>query len=170
MRGNLETRLAKLDGSDWDGIILAMAGLVRLGLEDRITEVLTFEKVLPAVGQGALAIEVREDDRDTLKYVKSLASEPTTISTTAERALLCYLEGGCQIPIGTWGRIENNKLILDAMIGSLDGRKAVRGRIQGSPEEAEALGTRLAQTLLDAGGKEILDRIRESAPVESPVV
>jgi len=160
LRGNLNTRFTKLDESDWDGMILARAGVVRLGLQNRITEILSTEQILPAVGQGALAVEIRSGDASTHKLVQGLASEAATISTKGERALLRFLEGGCQVPIGAYGRIEHNEFHLDAMIGSLDGKKIVRGKIHGDPEQSEELGKQLAQTLYDSGGKEILDGIR----------
>ncbi len=160
VRGNLNTRLAKLDESEWDGMLLARAGVVRLGFNERITEELPLEKMLPAVGQGALAIEIRHDDTQVAEIIASLNSQPTFISTSGERALLRYLEGGCQIPIGAYGRIEENIFYLDALIGSLDGKKIVRGKIHGSPDDAEKLGKQLARILYDGGGKEILDSIR----------
>ncbi|TAK59951.1 MAG: hydroxymethylbilane synthase [Bacteroidetes bacterium] len=160
VRGNLNTRLAKLDESDWDGMILARAGVIRLGFDNRITETLSFEQMLPAVGQGALAVEIRENDHRIEEYFQPLNSQPTNISTCGERALLRYLEGGCQIPIGAYGRIEDNVFQLDALIGSIDGKKIVRGKIHGKPEESEPLGKSLAKSLLECGGKEILDSIR----------
>ncbi|MBI5216026.1 MAG: hydroxymethylbilane synthase [Ignavibacteriae bacterium] len=160
VRGNLNTRLSKLDESDWDGMLLARAGVVRLGFDNRITEELPLDKMLPAVGQGALAIEIRHDDKQTSEIIETLNSQPTFISTSGERALLRYLEGGCQIPIGAYGRIEENIFHLDAFIGSLDGKKIVRGKIHGAPDDAEKLGQQLAQTLFQSGGKEILDSIR----------
>jgi hydroxymethylbilane synthase len=162
VRGNLNTRLAKLDESDWDGMLLARAGVVRLGFNERITEELPLEKILPAVGQGALAIEIRQDDSPVAEVIESLNSQPTFISTSGERALLRYLEGGCQIPIGAYGRIEDNIFQLDAFIGSLDGKKIVRGKIHGAPDDAENLGQQLARTLSDSGGKEILESIRSN--------
>jgi len=170
IRGNLNTRLAKLGESDWDGMILALAGVLRLGLEKRITEILPTEKMLPAVGQGALAIEVRTTDKQTLGWVQRLASTSTTMAVAGERALLRYLEGGCQIPIGTFGRVENNEFHLDAIIGSLDGKKIVRGKTHGKPEQAEELGRQLAETLVRSGGREILDEIRKTLPHESSAV
>ncbi|MBI4546381.1 MAG: hydroxymethylbilane synthase [Ignavibacteriae bacterium] len=170
LRGNLETRLVKLNASDWDGMILSRVGLLRLGLQDRITEVLPIEKILPAVGQGALAIEVRADDNEMLDCLSTIASEATTIATKGERAFLRRLEGGCQVPIGTYGRIEKNEFSLDAMLGSLDGKKIVRGKIHGKPEDAEELGKQLAETLLNSGGKVILEQIRNTSSVEVPIV
>ncbi len=160
IRGNLNTRLAKLDESDWDGMLLARAGVVRLGFNDRITDTLPLDKMLPAVGQGALAIEIRQNDKRIAQYFQTLNSQATFTCTSGERALLRYLEGGCQIPIGAHGRIEDNIFYLDAFIGSLDGKKIIRGKIHGSPDEAESLGKSLAKTLFESGGKEILQSIR----------
>jgi len=160
LRGNLNTRFAKLDASDWDGMVLAQAGVYRLGLQERITEILPVEKILPAVGQGALAIEIRENHTWARNHVRKLASYATEISTNGERAFLHFLEGGCQVPIGTYGRIENNIFHLDGMIGSLDGKKIVRGSVHGEPEQSEQLGITLAETLYRSGGKEILEQVR----------
>ena len=170
IRGNLNTRFAKLDASDWDGMILARVGVLRLGLEDRITEILPIEKILPAVGQGAIAVEVRTDDERVLKFVSAIASEATATATKGERALLRRLEGGCQIPVGAYGHIESNEFMLDAIIGSLDGKKIVRGKVRGTPDQAEELGEQLALTLLESGGRKILEQIRRGAPVEVPAV
>ncbi len=159
IRGNLNTRMQKLDESDWHGMILAKAGITRLGWEASITDILPTDIMLPAVGQGALAVEIRADDPRIQQIVNALHHEPTAHAVTCERALLRRLEGGCQVPIGAFGRIENSQLTLDAMIGSLDGKRMVRGSIKGLPRHAESLGTTLAQQLLDRGGKEILDEI-----------
>ncbi|MDI6767845.1 MAG: hydroxymethylbilane synthase [Bacteroidota bacterium] len=163
LRGNLNTRFTKLDASDWDGIILASAGVTRLGFENRITESFPTGKMLPAVGQGALGIEIREDDRDIIQYLHPLISQATTFSTLGERSFLRTLEGGCQIPVGAYARIENNEFIMDGMIGSLDGKKMVRGKVCGVPEKSEELGQQLAQTLYASGGREILEQIRKQA-------
>lgn len=165
IRGNLNTRLEKLDNSDWDGMILAFAGVKRLGLESRVTEILPFEIMLPAVGQGALAVEIRENDSRVADLLKNLHHEPTAIATRAERALLRHLEGGCQVPIGTYGRIEQGKLRLDAMIGSLDGKRIVRGEITGDTTHAEDLGVKLANDLVENGGREILEEIRRAGNI-----
>ncbi len=170
IRGNLNTRFAKLDDSGWDGMVLARAGVIRLGLADRITQVLPYERMLPAVGQGALAIEIRDEDTQTLEIVRSLSSEPSTRSTLGERAFLRYLEGGCQVPIGAYGRIETNRFVLDAMIGSLDGKTVVRGRGHGEPGESEDIGRRLAAALFAAGGKGILEGIRSTQRSEVEAV
>ena len=160
LRGNLRTRIEKLERSDWDGMILAYAGVRRLGWQERITEILEFDRMLPAVGQGALGLELRIDDDRMRNYLAPLVSEATTIATGCERSLLREMEGGCQIPIGAYGRIEDNVLHLDALVGSIDGKRVVRGKIHGAPAEAESLGTSLATTLLESGGRDILEDIR----------
>lgn len=170
LRGNLNTRFARLDESTWDGMILARAGVIRLGLEARIAEIIPFERMLPAVGQGALGIEISANNRRVDEYVKTMASPATTLATLGERALLRYLEGGCQVPIGAHGRIEHNIFKLDALIGSIDGKKLVRGKIHGEPERSEDLGEQLAETLFKGGGREILEDIRTLDTMQTPAV
>lgn len=166
IRGNVSTRIKKLDESDWAGMILARAGVERLGWEDRIGETLSAERFLPAVGQGALAIEIRGDDEPVRSIVSTLRHLPTEYATTAERSLLHRLEGGCQVPIGTFGRVvENQVLRLDALVGSLDGRTIVRGLIHGEPSNARRLGEELAEQLLRAGADRILEAIRALRPL-----
>jgi hydroxymethylbilane synthase len=160
IRGNLNTRFTKLDESEWAGMILARAGVIRLGWENRITQVLPLDKILPAVGQGALGIETRAGDKGTIETVSRLNHKETEISVKGERALLRRLEGGCQIPIGAYGRIHNQTFYLDAIIGSLDGKRIVRDFIKGKTEDSERLGIELAELLLSNGGKEILAEIR----------
>jgi hydroxymethylbilane synthase len=165
IRGNLNTRYAKLENSTWDGMILARAGVMRLGWADRIGESIDPLVILPAVGQGALGIEVRSGDQNVMALIARLHHTPTAKATMAERALLRTLEGGCQVPIGTYGRIGSDyngeaQLRLDAMVGSLDGTHIVRDSIAGSPEDAEALGVSLAERLLAKGARQILDGIR----------
>ena len=162
IRGNLNTRLIKLDSSEWDGMILAKAGVTRLGWEQRITDMLPFELMLPAVGQGALAIESRSDDQNVEEMLRPLHHHPTAATVTAERALLRYLEGGCQIPIGAHGQIIENELRLDAIIGSLDGKRIVRGKNIGTIAHADQIGIDLAKELFNQGGKEILEEIRHT--------
>ena len=162
IRGNLNTRLEKLRQSDWGGMLLARAGVVRLGWSHLVGDTLDVTTMLPAVGQGALGIEIRDGDRRIADYVSSLHHLPTAHAARAERALLHQLEGGCQVPIGTFGRIGNDgDLMLDAIVGSLDGRKVVRGGIHGSPSDAVLLGEKLADQLLGSGAREILAGIRE---------
>ncbi len=161
IRGNINTRLQKLDESDWDGMLLASAGLLRLGWHDRMTQVIDPKIMLPAVGQGALGVEIREDDRRMAELLNLLDDYNSRQSTTAERSLLRHLEGGCQIPIGAWGRIENDMLYLDAVVGSLDGSSIVRGKINGHPDDAMKLGVDLADELLSKGADAILATIRQ---------
>lgn len=168
IRGNLNTRLEKLGKSDWAGMILARAGVVRLGWEERIGETIPADTLLPAVGQGALAIEMRVGDKKIDRIVSVLHHVPTAQAVLAERALLRTLQGGCQVPIGTYARIETDgdseTLFLDAIVGSVDGRKIIRGKIHGSVDEAETLGENLARTLLSSGADAILRQIRDQAP------
>lgn len=161
IRGNINTRLQKLDESDWDGMILAAAGLLRMGWHDRMTQVIDPKIILPAVGQGALGVEIREDDSRMTELLTPLDDYNTRQSTTAERALLRRLEGGCQIPVGAWGRIEDNTMYLDAVVGSLDGGNIVRGKISGRPGDAMKLGVELAEKLLSEGADKILAAIRQ---------
>lgn len=162
LRGSLRTRREKLEKSDWDGMVLAKAGVTRLGWTEMIAEVFEPDYMLPAVGQGALAVEIREDDRELLTMLMPLNHLPTQQATSGERALLRRLEGGCQIPIGTYGRITNGAFLLDAIVGSLDGSTIVRGSIKGSPSESESLGRQLAEELVSKGAGKILDEIRKT--------
>jgi hydroxymethylbilane synthase len=163
IRGNLNTRMKKLDESTWDGMILAKAGVTRLGWAQRITEILPFELMLPAVGQGALAIETRTNDSRLSELLSTLHHLPTALTVTAERSLLRHLEGGCQIPIGAYGQVHGSEIRLDAVIGSLDGKRMVKGTRSGIQRNAEQIGIELAEELLNRGGKEILEEIRHTA-------
>lgn len=156
LRGNLDTRLAKLDTGDLDAILLAVSGLERLGWQDRITQVLPNEICLPAVGQGALAIEARSNDEEILEMLTFLEHNETRSAVEAERSYLAEVEGGCQIPIGVYGKIEQEILHLEAVILSVDGIRHIRQVISGAPKEAKELGRKLAQRMLDEGGREIL--------------
>jgi len=156
LRGNVDTRLRKLERGDYDAIVLAKAGLDRLGWSSKITEVIPPEVSLPAVGQGALGIEARADDREVLEVLAQLEHPPTRVAVTAERALLAELEGGCQVPLGAWARLEQGALVLDACVLSVDGIESVRQRTVGIPRDAEALGRELAQIMLAAGADRIL--------------
>ncbi len=167
IRGNINTRIQKLDDSDWDGMLLAAAGLRRLGWQNRITEFLEPEIMLPAVGQGALAIEIRDRDSRISGIVERLDHSDTRLSTAAERSLLRVLEGGCQIPVGAWGRIENGTLRLDAMVGSIDGTRIVRGTVHGDPKTPEELGSALATDLLGNGAGAILESIRKGSALRA---
>lgn len=181
LRGNLDTRIRKLDEGQFDAIILAAAGVKRLGLAERITEILPSETSLPAIGQGAVGIEGRVGDKFINAIISPLNHQETFICVSAERAFLRRLEGGCQVPIAAYARIKdsnesqvtshkpNNKdsslvtrhllLIMDGLVGSITGEKIIRGHIEGRLEDAEALGIALAEDVLSRGAKEILDEV-----------
>ena len=160
LRGNVNTRLAKLDAGEFDAIVLAAAGLKRLGFERRIRSILPRSVMLPAVGQGALAIECRAGDAAILSTIAFLRDAGMTTAAQAERAFLRRVEGGCQIPVGVYAEIDaDGQISIDAMIASVDGQHICRSDAQGAGEQAEALGTALAEELLDAGGREILKEI-----------
>lgn len=161
LRGNLDTRIKKLENQEMDAIILATAGLKRLGLEQYITQILPAAICLPAVGQGALAIETRQDDAEVLSVLEFLNDSETIAAVTAERAYLREVQGGCQVPVGVHGEVNGDQLLLEATILKIDGTKEVREQICGSCSEAEELGIKLAQQMLAAGGKEILDELIE---------
>jgi hydroxymethylbilane synthase len=156
LRGNVDTRLRKVAAGVYDAIILAKAGMDRLGISEKITEVLSTEIMLPAAGQGALGIETRESDRETSRVVAALDDEGTRACVTAERALLRELEGGCQVPLGTWARLEAGGLLLEACVLSSDGKEHLRRDQSGPPGDAEEVGRRLGQILLEAGADRIL--------------
>jgi hydroxymethylbilane synthase len=159
LRGNLDTRLRKLAEGRYDAIMLAAAGLKRMGWEDRIAEILSVDSVCPAVGQGALAIETRSDDGDAERICRQLDHAETRLAVLAERALLGALGGGCQVPIGAYGRIEDGDLLLMAVVCSPDGKHLIRRSTSGALAEAVTLGQRLGQELLDAGADDILESV-----------
>ena len=156
LRGNVDTRLKKVAAGEFDAIVLATAGINRLGASDKITEIIPPKIMLPAVGQGALGIETRADDRETSRFVAALDDLESHAAVTAERALLRELEGGCQIPLGAWARFENGELRLEACVFSADGKEFVRKELRGQPGEAEKLGVRLGQIMIEAGADRIL--------------
>jgi hydroxymethylbilane synthase len=159
VRGNVNTRLSKLDAGEYDAIILAVAGLQRLGMGDRIHQVIPSDISLHAVGQGALGIECRSDDAEVLEVLKVLEHIETRDRCFAERAFLRELEGGCQVPIGVNTKIENDILTLTGMVASLDGKKLIKDSISGKPSDAEQLGRDLAIRVRNAGAGEILAEI-----------
>ncbi|MFP4380007.1 MAG: hydroxymethylbilane synthase [Candidatus Sumerlaeia bacterium] len=161
IRGNVDTRIRKLDEGQFDGIILARAGMKRLGFADRISAVLDMDLVLPAVGQGALALEIREGDDAVGDAMDVLRHETSEAALIAERALLHELEAGCRAPVGAWARIEGEVLRMDAMVADPDGKRLVRDRLEGRPADAEALGRKLARQLIDAGAAAILEPLLE---------
>lgn len=156
LRGNVGTRLSKLDNGEYDAIILAAAGLKRLQLEARIRQPLSPEQSLPAVGRGAVGIECRLDDAWTRGLLAPLNHTETAVRVRAERAMNTRLEGGCQVPIGSYAELKDGELWLRALVGAPDGSQLVRGERRGPAEQAEALGISLAEELLDNGAREIL--------------
>src|SRR5436190_14334438 len=156
LRGNVDTRLRKLDEGEYDALVLACAGLRRLGLENRISAPLPAAEMLPAVGQGALGIECRAGDEDTIAAVSKLDHKFTRLACTAERALLRSLGGGCQLPIAAYATVREKRIKLDGLVADPQGQRIVRDRISGGLEEAEQLGTQLGERLLDQGAKELL--------------
>jgi hydroxymethylbilane synthase len=161
LRGNLDTRLKKLDSGMMDAIILAAAGLKRMNLENRITQYLDDTLMLPAVGQGALAIETRAGDSFVSPLVAKLDHEETRIVVGGERAFLNELEGGCQVPIAARGKTDKDKFTLTGLIASLDGTVIIRETFSGPKDEWEATGVNLARALLEKGGREILEELRK---------
>jgi len=159
LRGNLETRLRKAEGGDYDAVILAAAGIKRLGLEDRIAEHLPTEQFLPAVGQGALAVEIRADEGEIQSIVVPVTHRPTQLAVLAERSFLRVVGGGCSAPVAAYGRLEGNRLILDGMIASLDGQIMIKDRLEGEPARAISLGEEMAGRLLERGGRDILTNL-----------
>lgn len=160
IRGNLDTRFKKLYESDMAGMILAHAGILRMGYQDRISEIISTEIILPAVSQGAIGIEIREGDENLLQLLKTINHTETELATRAERAMLRRLEGGCQVPIGAYANIINDEIQLEGVICSLDGKRLVRDFLSDSTKNPEELGTALAEMLLLKGGDEILKELR----------
>src|SRR5215470_10520847 len=169
LRGNVETRLRKLDEGDYDAIVLASAGLNRLGFDYRVTAYLSTSEMLPAVGQGALGIEARVDDHRANLLLEVLNHQPTRYAAEAERAVLRSLGGGCAVPIAAFGHIKKNrisqKLVLDALVADVEGRRLIRHQIGGPVQQAEELGAKLAEMLIEAGARELLPRIGSQTPL-----
>ena len=168
LRGNLNTRLKKLDDDGYDAIVLAAAGVIRLGMEDRIAERLDAVRWLPAAGQGALGVIVRAGDTGTARRMAPLHHEDTGRATLAERTLLRDLEGGCQVPIGALGRVEGDVLHLQALVADLKGTRVLRGSMRGPATDPAALGLRLSDHLRLQGAAEILAGIRAADAVPAP--
>ncbi len=160
IRGNVDTRLRHLDEGRYDAIVLAEAGLTRLGLAHRITQVLSFEWMLPAVGQGALALETRADDRQTRDLVSPLDDPDARAATTAERAVLAALHGGCLAPVGAWGRVEAGTLLLRAAVLNPQGTQRLVAEVAGRPHDALDVGRHVAQQLLDQGAAALIAQSR----------
>ncbi len=156
LRGNVETRIGKLDDGKYDAIILAAAGIIRLGLAERITEFISFSHVLPAVGQGAIGIECRTNDETTQQLIAPLNDKDTSLCVLTERAFSRRLNGGCQLPIASHAVIENNQIKVDGLVARLDGSKVIRLQKIGELEDADKIGSSLAEALLDNGADAIL--------------
>jgi hydroxymethylbilane synthase len=161
LRGNVNTRLAKLDAGDYDAIILAVAGLKRLGFESRIRD--TLVDTIPAIAQGILAIEFRRERRDLARLLAAFEHAPTACAARAERALGLVVEGSCEVPVGALATVHGDELKLDAFIGTPDGTRIVRESASGRCEDAESIGRRLGERLLAAGGREILRSLSKVA-------
>ena len=159
LRGNVDTRLRKLDEGLYDAVILAAAGLERLGHGDRIKAIIPSDVCLPAVGQGALAIECRTDDAEVRQMLDFLNDQPTVYATAAERAFLGLLEGGCQVPIGVHADVNGEQIKIEAIIAALDGSTVLRDTIEGAAVDAVALGQELGKKMLSNGGQKILAAI-----------
>jgi len=160
VRGNVPTRLKKLDESDAAAMIMSAAGLQRLGLQNRITQRLEPTEFIPACGQGALALEIRADDKETSELIKPLDDAATHQAVTAERAVLAHMEGGCQIPVGAYAQVKDKLLIIKGMLADLAGVNLLTAEATGPADQPIELGSKLAQELLDQGGDEIIAEIR----------
>jgi hydroxymethylbilane synthase len=162
LRGNVPTRIDKLQAGEYEAIVLAAAGVKRLGLGEKISQYLPLDRMLPAVSQGAVVVQVRSGDADTLRWINGLDHSDTRYATSAERALLRTLEGGCQIPVGALAIVENQRLKLDAMVCSLSGRQYVEDSREGPSRDADTIGESLAEHLLTLGADTILAEIRSA--------
>ncbi len=163
LRGNVNTRLGKLDAGDYDAIILAASGLKRLGFGERIRAAIEPEECLPAIGQGVLGIEIRGDDGQLREWIQPLADADTTLRITAERAFNATLNGGCQVPIAGYAVLEGDAIYLRGLVGEPDGSNTLRGEIRGPAADAHALGVELAEQLLARGADRILERLLQSS-------
>ncbi len=156
LRGNVNTRLKKLDDGEYDAIILACAGLIRLGFEDRIKQQIPQEQSIPAVGQGAVGIEIRANDNEIMDIIKPLIDTQTTYRVTAERAMNARLEGGCSVPIAGFSTIDGEQITLTGLVGNVDTGVILKEQVSGNVSQAEQLGVELADLLISLGAREIL--------------
>ena len=159
MRGNVDTRLRKVESGEYEAVMLSKAGLDRLGLSQRISEVLNPDVCMPAVGQGAIAVECRLKDAEAGEILAPLDDAETRTAIIAERAMLAALHGGCQVPLGAWARVERGELWMEACVCSVDGVQYVKQRASGPPEQAAQLGEHLARLLIEAGAQSILEEV-----------
>ena len=165
IRGNVDTRLKKLESGEYQAILMAYAGLKRLGFTEHVKQIFEQSEMLPAVGQGAIAIEARSDDEDVRQALNKLNDEKTLLVVRAERALMKELEGGCQVPIGANAQVENGTIHIEALVASINGEKIVKDEASGSEEQPEKVGIQVADKLRAKGAEEILDKIREENPL-----
>jgi hydroxymethylbilane synthase len=159
LRGNVDTRMRKVESGEYEAVMVSKAGLDRLGLSQRISEVLSPDVCMPAVGQGAIAVECRLKDTEAADLLAPLDDAETRTAILAERALLAALEGGCQVPLGAWARIERGELLLDACVCSVDGVQCVKLRASSPPDQAAQLGEHMAKMLIEAGAQSILEEV-----------
>jgi len=159
LRGNVDTRLRKVESGEYEAVMVAKAGLDRLGLSKRISEVLAPEVFMPAVGQGAIGVECRLKDTEAGDLLAPLDDAETRTAIIAERALLAELQGGCQVPLGAWARVERGELIPDACVTSVDGSQCVKQRATAPPDQAAQLGQHMARILIEAGAQNILEEV-----------
>jgi hydroxymethylbilane synthase len=159
MRGNVDTRLRKVESGEYEAVMLSKAGLDRLGLSQRISEVLQPDVCMPAVGQGAIAVECRLKDTEAGDILAPLDDAETRTAIIAERALLSAVHGGCQVPLGAWARIERGELVMDACVCSVDGAQIVRQTASAPPDQAAQLGEHMARLLIEAGAQSILEEV-----------
>jgi hydroxymethylbilane synthase len=162
IRGNVQTRLKKMEEGYCDAMIMAAAGLQRLGLDHYITEIIEAETIMPAVAQGAIAIEMRENDLEIAQLLQKINHQNTWVSILAERAFLRTLEGGCQVPLGCYSKIDNDKIVLHGFVASTDGKRFIKCQTLGRISDPEACGIALANKLAESGAKTILDQIRKA--------
>ena len=160
LRGNLETRLRKIETENLDGVIVAAAGVKRMGLTGKVTQYLPVEMMLPAAGQGALGVEIRADDSRLRELVAKINHVPTHTEVTAERAFLRHLGGGCLLPIAALGTLAGDTLSLEGLVAAPRGVDVIRDKVQGPAAQAEELGKKLAEIILERGGKKLLEQIR----------
>lgn len=159
LRGNVDTRLRKVESGEYEAVMLSKAGLDRLGWSARITETMSPEAFLPAVGQGAIALECRLKDTEAAELVGGLDDAESRTAIIAERALLSALHGGCQVPLGAWARIERGELVMEACVCSIDGMQYIKQRATAAPEQAAELGGHMATLLMEAGAQSILEEV-----------
>jgi len=163
VRGNLDTRMRKAEEGELDAVVLAAAGITRMGWGDRITSYIPTQQMVSAVGQGAIGIEIREDD-EFMRHVMEIIGHPETMEcVTAERVVMKRLEGGCQVPIGAYARYEEGALVMDALVGSVDGQRIVREQLCGDAGDPQGLGDAMVERLLSLGAGEILEEVRGAA-------